>query len=95
MLLAPLTIAQKMIVTRANKLYFLLYPNNLKNWIWAEAKLARFNDQKDPHIPNMGVFLIVESRGFGSAEIPILEVVWVYTLRVLDYRLLFTSFLSL
>lgn len=43
-----------------------------------KRKLSRFNDQKGPHILNIRVFLIVESRGFGSAEIPILESRGVY-----------------
>ena len=55
----------------------IIYPNNLKNWIWAEAKALAIQRSKRPPYFNIGVFLIVESRGFGSAEIPILAVVWV------------------
>ena len=33
-----------------------------------KRKLSRFNDRKDPNINNMGVFSIVESRGFGSFQ---------------------------
>ena len=32
---------------------------------------------EEPNIRNMGLFMIVQARGFGTAKIPILEVKWV------------------
>jgi hypothetical protein len=36
-------------------------------------KFSRFDDRKSPNIRNMRGFAIVESRDFGTAEIPIFE----------------------
>ena len=67
-------------LTQRTKIVLLdiLYPFHFKNWDFGCVKAPSLNDHKQPHISNIGLFMIVQSREFSHCQKPILEVEWVY-----------------
>ncbi|GAB4229015.1 MAG: hypothetical protein Tsb0021_06730 [Chlamydiales bacterium] len=60
---------------KSSLIFSVSIPKQLQESDFGNAKASGLNDHKLVNITNINQFMIVQSRGFGEAKIPILEVV--------------------